>query len=73
MAREALPGSGSLSGHITGGDATSFQPLTVNFGLFPPLDEARAGRRGRRERYKGYTDRAKADFAEWLNPARVPA
>ena len=45
--------------------------MTVNVGLFPPLDEARGGRRGRRERYKGYTDRAKADFAEWLQPVTV--
>jgi len=70
VAREALPGSGSLSGHITGGDATSFQPLTVNFGLFPPLDEARGGRR---ESYKGYTDRAKVDCAAWVDPERVTA
>ena len=58
---------GSLVRHITGGaDARTFQPMNVNFGLFPPLDAARGGRRGRRERYKGYTDRAKADFTDWL-------
>lgn len=29
---------GALLGHITGGaDATTFQPMNVNFGLFPPL------------------------------------
>ena len=62
------------SRHITGGaDAATFQPMNVNFGLFPPLDDARGGRRGRRERYKGYTDRAKADFAGWLAVERVPA
>jgi methylenetetrahydrofolate--tRNA-(uracil-5-)-methyltransferase len=58
---------GSLVRHITGGaDAKTFQPMNVNFGLFPPLEAARGGRRGRRERYKGYTDRAKEDFAAWL-------
>ena len=51
----------------------TFQPMNVNFGLFPPLDDARGGRRGRRDRYKGYTDRAKADFAAWLAPATVAA
>ena len=58
---------GALVHHITGGaDARTFQPMNVNFGLFPPLEDARGGRRGRRERYKGYTDRAKEDFASWL-------
>jgi methylenetetrahydrofolate--tRNA-(uracil-5-)-methyltransferase len=61
---------GALVSHITGGaDARTFQPMNVNFGLFPPLDAARGGRRGRKERYRGYTDRAKADFAAWLTPA----
>jgi methylenetetrahydrofolate--tRNA-(uracil-5-)-methyltransferase len=65
---------GALVRHVTGGaEAATFQPMNVNFGLFPPLDDARGGRRGRRERYKGYTDRAKADFAAWLAPATVPA
>jgi methylenetetrahydrofolate--tRNA-(uracil-5-)-methyltransferase len=59
--------TGALVRHVTGGaETTTFQPMNVNFGLFPPLDEARGGRRGRRERYKGYTDRAKAAFDGWL-------
>ncbi len=59
---------GALLAHVTGGaEAALFQPMNVNFGLFPPLDAARGGRKGRRERYKGYTDRAKADFGEWAN------
>ena len=57
---------GALITHITGGaDAKTFQPMNVNFGLFPPV-EARGGRRGRKDRYKAYTDRAKASFAQWL-------
>jgi methylenetetrahydrofolate--tRNA-(uracil-5-)-methyltransferase len=65
---------GSLVRHITGGaDAKTFQPMNVNFGLFPPLEDVRGGRRGRRDRYKGYTDRAKADFAAWLAPEAVAA
>ncbi|MBA3323811.1 MAG: methylenetetrahydrofolate--tRNA-(uracil(54)-C(5))-methyltransferase (FADH(2)-oxidizing) TrmFO [Rhodobacteraceae bacterium] len=63
---------GALANHVTGGaEAGTFQPMNVNFGLFPPLDDARGGRKGRRERYRGYTDRAKADFAAWLAPARA--
>ena len=57
---------GALITHITGGaDAKTFQPMNVNFGLFPPID-AKGGRKGRQTRYKAYTDRAKAAFTEWL-------
>jgi methylenetetrahydrofolate--tRNA-(uracil-5-)-methyltransferase len=66
--------TGALLRHITGGaDAKTFQPMNVNFGLFPPLDEARGGRRGRKERYRGYTERAKADMRAWLAEARLAA
>ena len=59
---------GSLVTHITGGaDAKTFQPMNVNFGLFPPLEGMKAGRRGRKDRYKGYTDRAKIDWQGWLD------
>ena len=58
---------GALVTHITGGaDAKTFQPMNVNFGLFPPLQDVRGGRRGRKERYRAYTDRAKGDFTDWL-------
>ena len=75
----ALPqttATGALIHHITGGaEAKTFQPMNVNFGLFPPLDGVRGGRRGRKERYKAYTDRAKMDYAAWLAhfDQRVPA
>ncbi|WP_295042570.1 methylenetetrahydrofolate--tRNA-(uracil(54)-C(5))-methyltransferase (FADH(2)-oxidizing) TrmFO [uncultured Paracoccus sp.] len=59
--------TGALVNHITGGaEAKTFQPMNVNFGLFPPLDEARGGRKGRKDRYPAYTQRAKDDFAAWL-------
>ncbi len=58
---------GALITHITGGaEAKTFQPMNVNFGLFPPID-AKGGRRGRTVRYKAYTDRAKAAFQTWLS------
>ena len=58
--------TGALITHITGGaEAKTFQPMNVNFGLFPPI-EAKGGRRGRKDRYKAYTDRAKASFTAWL-------
>jgi methylenetetrahydrofolate--tRNA-(uracil-5-)-methyltransferase len=65
--------TGALLAHITGGaDAKTFQPMNVNFGLFPPVD-AKGGRRGRRDRYKAYTDRAKDDWLAWLGHAAADA
>ncbi len=73
----ATTAMGALVSHITGGaDAKTFQPMNVNFGLFPPLDVAgiKGGRRGRKDRYKAYTDRAKADWTDWLaQTVPVPA
>ena len=63
---------GALLAHITGGaEAATFQPMNVNFGLFPPLDGAKGGRRGRRERYRGYTDRAKTAWRAALAEAEA--
>ncbi len=56
---------GALLGHITGGaDADIYQPMNVNFGLFPPVDGKRKA-----DRKQGYTRRAKADLAAWLGQA----
>lgn len=54
---------GALLGHITGGaDAASYQPMNVNFGLFPPLaDDVR-----KKDRKLGYTQRAGAALAGWM-------
>ena len=58
---------GALIHHITGGaEAKTFQPMNVNFGLFRPIDGLKGGRRGRKDRYKAYTDRAKAAWLDWL-------
>lgn len=59
--------TGALITHISGGaEAKTFQPMNVNFGLFPPVEGLKGGRRGRKDRYKAYTDRAKADWTNWL-------
>jgi methylenetetrahydrofolate--tRNA-(uracil-5-)-methyltransferase len=55
---------GALLAHIThGADAATFQPMNVNFGLFPPLDEATV--RGR-DRKRMLAHRALADLDAWL-------
>jgi len=60
-------GLGALLAHITGGArAETFQPMNVNFGLFPPLEQP-VGRPPRgRDRKKGYAHRALADLDRWL-------
>ena len=66
--------TGALITHITGGaDAKTFQPMNVNFGLFPPVEGLKSGRRGRKDRYKAYTDRAKSDWTDWLQKILEPA
>ncbi|MEX2518705.1 MAG: methylenetetrahydrofolate--tRNA-(uracil(54)-C(5))-methyltransferase (FADH(2)-oxidizing) TrmFO, partial [Paracoccaceae bacterium] len=58
---------GALLAHITGGaEAETFQPMNVNFGLFPPLAEAKGGRRGKASRKNLYTSRAKVALLGWL-------
>ncbi|MCO5794065.1 MAG: methylenetetrahydrofolate--tRNA-(uracil(54)-C(5))-methyltransferase (FADH(2)-oxidizing) TrmFO [Blastomonas sp.] len=55
---------GALLGHITGGaDASDFQPMNVNFGLFPPPE----GKVQKKQRKEAYTSRARADLQSWIN------
>ncbi len=84
---------GALIGHITGGHISdeaasseeagkprSFQPMNVNFGLFPPLDRAPKALDGKRLRgtekaqakKRALTDRARADLGAWLGEAPAP-
>jgi len=54
---------GALLAHITAGaDAKSFQPMNVNYGLFPPLAVAERGR----DKKKAMAQRALAALEEWL-------
>lgn len=70
--REWLPpprtsAMGALLAHITGdAEADSYQPMNVNFGLFPPLPEVK-----KKQRKEAYTERAKADFGAWLAGAET--
>ncbi|MEQ1510871.1 MAG: FAD-dependent oxidoreductase, partial [Sphingopyxis sp.] len=58
---------GALLGHITGGaDAASYQPMNVNFGLFPPLTE----KIRKADRKAGMTGRAGIALAEWTTANR---
>jgi methylenetetrahydrofolate--tRNA-(uracil-5-)-methyltransferase len=58
---------GALLNHITGGaDSETFQPMNINFGLFPPFDPEAVKRIKGRDRKKLYTDRAKSEFNTWV-------
>lgn len=60
---------GSLLNHITGGgNAETFQPMNINFGLFPDMDvrNERGKRVKGRERKKAYSERALKDLQAWL-------
>ena len=65
---------GALLAHITGGaDAASFQPMNVNFGLFPPLPAEALTRAKRLERKPMMTRRARAALEAWLADTAEPA
>lgn len=71
---------GSLIGHITGGaKSDTFQPMNINFGLFPPLSKEEAtfeytNKKGKtkrakikgQDRKKIYTSRALRDLNNWI-------
>jgi methylenetetrahydrofolate--tRNA-(uracil-5-)-methyltransferase len=66
---------GALLAHITGGHlseddggARSFQPMNVNFGLFPPIAAERETKRGPKslDRKRALARRALADLDLWL-------
>ena len=54
---------GAILAHITGGaEAETYQPMNVNFGLFPPLAEHHR----KKARKQAYGQRALDDLAGWL-------
>ena len=60
---------GALLAHVTGGGlAETFQPMNVNFGLFPPIELTDARGRPLRgdARKRAFTTRALTDLEVWL-------
>ena len=85
--RRATTALGALLGHITGGHIEtidegprSFQPMNINYGLFPPLEHAPKSEDGKRlrgpakavARKKALTDRARADLVVWMSGGKLP-
>lgn len=74
---------GSLLGHITGGaEETTYQPMNINFGLFPPIDRPNVGQideNGKkikklkgRDRKLALSQRGRDKMTEWLAAATYP-
>ncbi len=60
---------GALLGHLAAAAADSFQPMNINYGLFPPLE----GRpRKRADRRLAMAERALADLSHWLQALENP-
>jgi methylenetetrahydrofolate--tRNA-(uracil-5-)-methyltransferase len=59
---------GALVSHLTNTAVKDFQPMNVNFGLFPPLER----RVPRKDRGQAYARRALAELAAWDKEVGVP-
>ncbi|MDX2495872.1 MAG: methylenetetrahydrofolate--tRNA-(uracil(54)-C(5))-methyltransferase (FADH(2)-oxidizing) TrmFO [Desulfuromusa sp.] len=56
---------GSLLGHLSAADSTNFQPMNINYGLFPPLEGRKMKRADRR---LAMADRALTALPQWWEP-----
>jgi methylenetetrahydrofolate--tRNA-(uracil-5-)-methyltransferase len=70
---------GALLGHITGGHlptidgrGVSYQPMNINFGLFPPIEQRFRGPERGREKKRALALRAKRDLEAWLAGRAAP-
>jgi methylenetetrahydrofolate--tRNA-(uracil-5-)-methyltransferase len=66
----AVTALGALLAHVTGGaEAETYQPMNINFGLFPPPPERdeRGKRVKGRDRKKLYADRAREALGPWID------
>jgi methylenetetrahydrofolate--tRNA-(uracil-5-)-methyltransferase len=65
---------GALLSHITGGaDARTFQPMNVNFGLFPPMEKVDGKKVKKKERKPAMAQRALDDLAGWIGRSSAAA
>ncbi len=60
---------GSLTKYITTSKQKNFQPMNINFGLFPPFEK----RVPKRDRRKRVGDRALRDLDSWIEKLKLPA
>ena len=75
VAPPATTALGALLSHVTGGaDAKTFQPMNINFGLFPPPPPPEGKRKIKgADRKQALARRALADIDVWLGRVRKAA
>jgi methylenetetrahydrofolate--tRNA-(uracil-5-)-methyltransferase len=61
---------GALLGHLMEGNPRDFQPMNVNYGLFPPI-EGLPRRMRKREKHERYAERALRDLAGFAAEIRA--
>ena len=59
---------GALIAYATDPATVDYQPMHVNFGVIPPLEDGK--RRSKRDRYAAYAERGKRDLAAFLESRR---
>lgn len=72
---------GALVAHISGGaEASTFQPMNVNYGLFPPIEAPKQqdgkrlrGKERGRARKQAHSHRALRDLDTWMTEGRAAA
>ena len=72
----ATTAMGAILGHVTGGaQPETFQPMNVNFGLFPPIEarDERGKRLKRRDKRAAQAKRALDDIDVWLQGSKAAA
>ena len=57
---------GSMLRHVTSGNVETFQPMNINFGIFPELQKTGGRKIKGADRKKLYTDRAISALDEWM-------
>ncbi|MDO4595695.1 MAG: methylenetetrahydrofolate--tRNA-(uracil(54)-C(5))-methyltransferase (FADH(2)-oxidizing) TrmFO [Coriobacteriaceae bacterium] len=55
---------GALVDYATDPTTQGYQPMHVNFGIIPPIEDGR--RRNKRDRYAAYAERGRADLEDYL-------
>ena len=55
---------GALVDYATNPETQGYQPMHVNFGIIPPLDDGK--RRSKRDRYAAYAERGSSDLSAYL-------